>query len=85
MCQVEMPRYICNKEVWALQILSVEGDKDGGAIITPVNQQYSPFRVDSSFCMKHNPQPDGYYVIYKDGYKSFSPKEPFEDGYSLIK
>jgi len=26
---------------------------------------------------------DGYKVIYADGYTSWSPKEPFEDGYTL--
>lgn len=93
--QREMPRYKCHKEVWALKIANVEpsaGDRpaepnsetDGGAIITPEDARYAPFKVDMSYVWKHNPQPGGYYVVYKDGYKSFSPADAFEDGYSLI-
>ncbi|MBX4259741.1 hypothetical protein KTC96_24765 (plasmid) [Clostridium estertheticum] len=28
---------------------------------------------------------DGYKVVYKDGYVSWSPKEVFENGYTVIK
>ena len=34
---------------------------------------------------KHNPEVGGYYVVYEDGYKSFSPAKAFEEGYTLIK
>jgi hypothetical protein len=34
---------------------------------------------------KHKPQVGGYYVLYKDGYASFSPASAFEEGYDLIK
>jgi hypothetical protein len=30
------------------------------------------------------PQPGGYFVVYKDGYKSFSPAKAFEEGYTRI-
>jgi hypothetical protein len=33
---------------------------------------------------KHNPQVGGYYVMYKDGYQSWSPASEFEDGYTRI-
>jgi hypothetical protein len=33
---------------------------------------------------KHRPQVGGYYVLYEDGYHSFSPAPAFESGYSLI-
>ena len=45
---------------------------------------YAPFKVDHSYIRKHNPQIGGYYVVYEDGYKSFSPAEVFESGYTLI-
>jgi hypothetical protein len=31
---------------------------------------------------KHKPQVGGYFVQYRDGYKSFSPAAAFEEGYS---
>lgn len=41
--------------------------------------------VDGSWVDQHQPRPGGYFVIYSDGYQSFSPEGAFEDGYSLIK
>ena len=87
----EMPKYNCNKQVWALKIAKIKCDNednpaaesDGSAIITPADETYSPFKVDAKYMHKHKPEVNGYYVIYKDGYKSFSPAEPFEEGYSL--
>jgi hypothetical protein len=88
---VEMPKYKCHKEVWALKIESIvrDGDgedreSDGSALITPQEEGYAPFRVEADYLHKHKPQVGGYYVVYKDGYKSFSPADAFEDGYSKI-
>lgn len=81
----KMPLYQCKKKVRALKIAEVTPcDGYGGAEIVPENNDYSPFNVDAEYMIKHNPKVGGYYVLYKDGYKSFSPEEPFEDGYSLI-
>jgi len=90
----EMPRYKCHKEVWALKIANVERDSekaheenretDGSAIITPHDDGYAPFRVDHEYMRKHNPQVGGYYVVYQGGYKSFSPAEAFEAGYTRL-
>jgi len=85
----EMPKYRCHKEVNALKIAIIVHDpgnaKDRGAIITPVEGGYVPFRVDHEYLRKHNPQIGGYYVVYKDGYKSYSPAKAFRDGYALIR
>lgn len=93
--QTEMPRYLCHKEVWALQIKDVIRDADvahaenretdGSAMIVPIDGRYAPIRVDSDYLRKHQPKIGGYYVVYPpDGYKSFSPAKAFEDGYTLI-
>lgn len=92
MCvSIEMPKYKCYKEVWALKIKSIvrdgEGENretDGSAMITPEDEGYAPFKVDFEYMHKHKPQIGGYYVVYKDGYKSFSPAEAFETGYEKI-
>ena len=91
---VEMPRYKCHKEVWALKIAGIEYDHDkanaekretdGSAIITPEENGYAPFKVDHDYVRKHNPQVGGYFVQYKDGYKSFSPADAFEGGYTKV-
>ncbi len=36
------------------------------------------------YMRKHQPKIGGYFVVYKDGYKSFSPAEAFEEGYTRI-
>jgi hypothetical protein len=56
----------------------------GEKIITPEDERYAPFKVSKEYVEKHNPQAGGYYVVYKDGYKSFSPAEAFEEGYTKL-
>ena len=89
----EMPRYRCHKDVWALKIervqldakeAQIEGRETDGSARLFVEPPYGPVRVDSNYVRKHNPQPGGYYVVYKDGYKSFSPADAFEDGYTRL-
>jgi len=83
----EMPRYRCHKVVWALKIAELKYDghgENGSAVITPVEQGYAPFPIDAAYVQKHKPQPGGYYVVYEDGYKSFSPGQAFVEGYARI-
>lgn len=90
----EMPRYRSHKEVHALKIASIEYDltkahaenreTDGSATITPVEDGYAPFKVAGEYVRKHEPKEGGYYVVYEDGYKSWSPAEAFEKGYTRI-
>ncbi|GGE36263.1 hypothetical protein GCM10007276_12190 [Agaricicola taiwanensis] len=74
-----MPRYRSHKEVWALKIASVDG-----TTLTFEKSGYAPLDVGAEFIERHKPEAGGYYVVYKDGYKSFSPAEPFEEGYTFI-
>jgi hypothetical protein len=90
----QMPKYVCHKEVYALKIKEIVLDSeiaqkenretDGGAMITPFEDGFSPFKVEYDFISKHKPEIGGYYVVYKDGYKSFSPADAFEEGYTKI-
>ena len=87
----EMPKYKCHKEVHAFKIKAIKLDPDAetnvflAATITPCDERYSPFIVGKEYMAKHKPIVGGYYVVYEDGYKSFSPAKAFEDGYSLVK
>ena len=82
----QLPRYECHKEVWALKIKAFDILTDGGTI-TPAEEGYAPFEVDAEWVSERY-KPDqgdlGYYVVYEDGYKSWSPTEAFEKGYTLI-
>lgn len=84
-CAVQLPRYQCHKVVWALKIKAVETGPHGSAIIYPEEPGYGPVDVDIEYLRKHQPEVGGYYVIYDDGYKSWSPAAAFESGYTRIK
>ncbi len=84
---IEMPKYKCHKEVWALKIKLIEmnvEEGDGSATIIPEEESYAPFMADKEYMLKHKPHIGGYYIVYKGGYKSFSPAIDFEEGYSLL-
>ena len=40
--------------------------------------------VSRQYAVKHDPRAGGYFVVYEDGYESWSPAGVFEAGYSLI-
>jgi hypothetical protein len=86
---MEMPRYKCHKEVHALKIAELKStatpdqESDGSLLMVPADTRYAPFVLDAAYTSKHRPKAGGYYVVYADGYKSYSPAEAFEDGYSL--
>ena len=80
----EMPKYVSHKEVWALKIEAVEVGQYGRGWITPEDDGYGAFGVSKEYLEKHKPKPGGYYVVYADGYESFSPAKAFEEGYTAI-
>jgi hypothetical protein len=90
----EMPKYRCHKGVYALKIKAIiyDADKakeegretDGSAMIVPEESGFAAFKVDHDYMRKHKPQVGGYYVVYQDGYKSWSPAEAFESGYTQL-
>ena len=77
--QIEMPRYRCHKIVRALKIEFV-----GNQSITPVDKKYTRFWMTDAWMEKNKPEAGGYYVVYDDGYASYSPAKAFEDGYTLM-
>lgn len=84
-----LPKYRCHKEVWAMKIARIEpylagGTVPDGVMLVPEDKQYSSFVLTDEFVRRHNPQPGGYYVVYEDGYRSYSPAEAFEAGYTRI-
>ena len=85
--QCEMPKYCSHKIVHALKIEKVtyvDGNDNGIAVIMPADEGYASFQVDAEYTRKHKPKPGGYYVVYKDGYKSWSPAKAFEEGYTKV-
>jgi hypothetical protein len=79
-----MPRYKCHKQVWALKISNIEEGDQKAVLISFADAGYAPIYIDIGWCYKHKPHAGGYYVVYKDGYKSYSPADAFESGYTRI-
>jgi hypothetical protein len=78
----EMPKYKCHKEVHALKIAEVSTGS-GTVLLRPADESYAVIELPIAWAEKHRPKIGGYYVVYEDGYESYSPGEAFERGYTL--
>lgn len=79
---IELYKYKCHKEVWAGKILGIE--EYNRVLHITVGDWTARVTVGDDYFNKHCPEVGGYYILYKDGYESWSPPEAFEDGYTLI-
>jgi len=77
--QRQMPRYKCHKEVYALRISACDGDT-----LCFVEEGYKPILVGSAWVKRHKPEVGGFYVVYRDGYSSYSPADAFLEGYTPL-
>ena len=84
--QIEPPRYVCHKKVWALKIHSVTypAIPAGVVILKFFDVMFLDREMPPAFLAKHDPRPGGYLVRYEDGYESFSPEKAFTEGYALM-
>ncbi len=65
-------------------VLEAAGRLIGGFMVTPADEGYAPFEVGFDYVNRHKPEAGGYFVVYTDGYKSYSPAKAFEEGYTRI-
>jgi len=78
---MELQAYTCHKIVHAAKIFEVDAD---GLDIRIRFTDGDYVSVGRNYISKHNPIKGGYYVVYEDGYTSFSPAEAFEEGYAKV-
>ena len=85
MCQtsVELPKYKCFKEVHAAKITRIEPMVHGAKLHFG---EISNYKEVTDVWMDRNTQSEvgGYFVVYKDGYTSYSPADAFENGYTKV-
>lgn len=73
----------CHKIVQAAKIEAMSAfPGDGPTTLHLENNK--DINVSPAWMQKHSPVTGGYFVLYNDGYTSFSPADAFEDGYSRI-
>lgn len=83
--ETPMPKYRCHKEVWALKIKKVMLSSNSVTCwLTFEEPGSASIPVSSSWIARHDVRDGGYYVVYEDGYSSYSPAKAFEDGYTRI-
>lgn len=95
----QLPLYQCHKKVRAAKISQLEILATGWRhqapdavpehvaalhLVSPSGASLGSIKVSAGFMEKHQPQEGGYYVVYEDGYPSYSPAKPMEEGYSLL-
>lgn len=82
----ELPRYKSHKEIRALKIKKVRTAEGalGFLELVPEDARFVPFLVSAGWAEQHKAEAGGYFVLYKDGYTSFSPAAAFEEGYTRI-
>jgi hypothetical protein len=81
--QMEMPRYVSHKQVWALEIDTIRHpDISGACRLTFCDKGYAPIVPPAETFLRYKPVPGDFFVVYADGYKSFSPRKAFLEGYT---
>jgi hypothetical protein len=80
---IPLPRYQCHKQVSALKVKALVPNPRGYELHFE-DERFCPIEVTYNWYHKHEPVLGGYFVVYDDGYQSFSPAEAFEAGYSII-
>lgn len=81
---IQLPQYKSHKTVRAAKIT---GFRENGNPLMPtllLGELQATVDLLPDWHAKHKPQVGGYYVVYDDGYASFSPAKAFEEGYAPI-
>lgn len=88
---MQLPEFQCHKRVRAAKILEIGHDGEspflnleGEPQQVGETLQFPSFGVTQAWLERFKPEVGGYYVVYEDGYASFSPAAAFEGGYTRV-
>lgn len=81
---IELPRYRSHKIVRAAKITGLRSNGTHDAPDLVLGEVNGVVSLLPDWHAKHRPHVGGYYVVYEDGYMSFSPASAFESGYTRI-
>ena len=79
----DLNEYQCHKKVKALRIDNIQYQDNNDIAFSACNQDWV-VTVNQAYMDKFKPEVGGYYVLYVDGYQSYSPAKAFDEGYSLV-
>jgi len=81
---VELPQYRSHKIVRAAKITGFRQNGNPDMPDLLLGDIGGVVSLLPDWHAKHKPTVGGYYVLYDDGYTSFSPAKAFEEGYTRI-
>lgn len=76
-----MKKYLCTKTVLAFKITEIQYIGEERWIFR--SDEGDQIIKERAWLKKHSPSLGGYYVVYADGYSSWSPAKAFEEGYTV--
>lgn len=79
-----MQKFKCHKVVEAAKILSVLELPTREGYRLALSGEKQSIAVTPEWVQKHQPEAGGYFVVYADGYTSYSPAAAFEAGYTAV-
>lgn len=79
-----LQQWKCHKVVQAGKISLMAADQEKGVLMIHAQPSNMPFSVPLDFLQRHSPEIGGYFVVYEDGYLSYSPADAFELGYRHV-
>lgn len=83
----KLPQYRCHKLVRAAPIVGIEVVGDEGnehcEVEVAVDKDILVIHAPPSLISRGMPQNGDYFVVYDDGYVSWSPRGAFEGGYTV--
>ena len=81
-----LPKYRCHKIVSAAKITGIEADPNfEGHSLLVFGEIQKFIQVEPTWLKRNGPiSIGGYYVVYEDGYRSYSPSRQFEAGYKFL-
>lgn len=80
--EMPMPRYVSHKTVHALEIDTAVRVNEGRHVVSFKDAGYPPMTLDAIMFARYVPVAGDFMVVYADGYKSFSPRKAFLEGYT---
>ncbi len=80
----QLPEWQCYKTVRAAKILSLGLKGEDQQTVILDDPECDEIPVSDAWVRKHNPQAGGWYVVYADGYASYSPDRAFVEGYIKV-
>lgn len=81
-----LPKYRCHKIVSAAKITGIESDPNfEGHSLLVFGEIQKFIQVEPTWLKRNGPIAiGGYYVVYEDGYRSYSPGLQFDAGYTIL-